>query len=256
MAEKIAPEKDELILEVGPGEGILTDILAQKGVDVLAIEKDSRLIPILKDKFKNQKNVTILEDDILKLKIETLTGNWKLKIENYKIVGNIPYYITSHLLRIVLENWPKPKLILFMVQKEVAQRIVAKPPKMSMLSLAVQFYAEAKIVKNVSKNNFRPIPKVDSALIKIIPKQGPEILTKDYKLKTINFFKLARAGFSNKRKQILNSLVNNLKLEKSLIIQALTEAKVDPSRRPESLQIEEWEKLTKLLFPPSPPKLS
>ncbi|TSC73773.1 MAG: 16S rRNA (adenine1518-N6/adenine1519-N6)-dimethyltransferase, partial [Parcubacteria group bacterium Gr01-1014_44] len=217
MAEKIAPEKDELILEVGPGEGILTDILAQKGVDVLAIEKDSRLIPILKDKFKNQKNVTILEDDILKLKIETLTGNWKLKIENYKIVGNIPYYITSHLLRIVLENWPKPKLILFMVQKEVAQRIVAKPPKMSMLSLAVQFYAEAKIVKNVSKNNFRPIPKVDSALIKIIPKQGPEILTKDYKLKTINFFKLARAGFSNKRKQILNSLVNNLKLEKSLI---------------------------------------
>jgi len=235
-----APQKDEIIIEVGPGEGILTEYLAKSGAQIIAIEKDSRLVPILKEKFKEQKNVIIVEKDILKFSPQ----NYKLETGNYKLVGNIPYYLTSHLLRIVLEDWPKPKLILFMVQKEVAQRMVAKVPDMNLLALSVQFFAEVKIIKNVSKGNFRPAPKVDSALVKIIPKDHFD----HDKLFQKNFFKLAQAAFQNKRKQILNSLVHNLKLDKVFTTQKLTEAKINPSRRPESLNLEEWEKLTKLLF--------
>lgn len=251
MAEEIAPEKGELILEVGPGEGILASILAQKGAQVLAVEKDHRLIPALKEKFKNQKNVTITEEDVLKFNQANprfdlgIFKDQTLNSTGYKVVGNIPYYITSHLLRMVLEDWPRPKLILFMVQKEVAQRITAKPPKMNLLALAVQFYAEAKIVKNVSKNNFRPVPKVDSALIKIIPKEKIAY-TKEFQK---NFFKLARAGFGNKRKQILNSLASNLKFDKSFVEGKLAAASIEPVRRAESLTIQEWTELTKLLFP-------
>lgn len=243
IAEEIAPQKGEVILEVGPGEGILTSYLAESGAEVIAVEKDRRLIPILKEKFKSQKNVIIIEGDILKF--DPL--NYNLKAATCKLVGNIPYYLTSYLLRIVLEEWPKPKLILFMVQKEVAKRIVAKPSEMSLLALAVQFFATAKIIRNVSKNNFRPAPKVDSALIKIIPKTVS--YSKEFQKK---FFELAHAAFENKRKQILNSLVKNLKLEKDFITQKLAEVKIEPNRRPETLSLEEWEKLTKLLFSESP----
>ena len=263
MVEEIAPEKGGLVLEVGPGNGILADLLTKKEAKVLAVEKDSRLIPVLKERFKNQKNVIILEGDILKINPAELRFDLfkdqrsNLEKFSYKIVGNIPYYITSHLLRIILEEWPKPKLILFMVQKEVARRITAKPPEMNLLALAVQFYAETKIVKKVSKSNFRPVPKVDSALIKILPKENIPY-SKEFQK---NFFKTARAGFGNKRKQILNSLSENLKLDpkgvasqlyragKSFILQKLAEAKIEPTRRAESLSIEEWVKLTKLLFP-------
>lgn len=239
MTEEIAPKKEEIVLEVGPGEGILAGILAQKGAKVITIEKDSRLIPVLKGK-----NFEVIEEDILKFDPK----KYKLKEGEYKIVGNIPYYITSHLLRIVLEEWPKPKLILFMVQKEVAERITANPPKMNLLALAVQFYAEAKMVKRVSRNNFRPVPKVDSALIKITPK--PSTTWKPGFQK--NFFKTAHACFQNKRKQILSSLSNNLRLPKTTTEKALSEAGIDSNRRPETLNVEEWVKLTKLLFPEPP----
>lgn len=263
MAQGVLPEKKELILEIGPGMGALTEYLAKSEAEVLAIEKDRRLIPILREKFKNQKNVKIVEEDILKFN----PTDYKLKTLNYKLIGNIPYYLTSHLLKIVLDlsadGWPKPKLILFMVQKEIAKRITAKPPKMNLLALAVQFYAEAKIVKNVSRNNFRPRPKVDSAIIKIIPKRQLHCSNESIK----KLFQIARAAFSNKRKQILNSLVNNLKLDpeeaprqnswsyeakKTLVAKKLAEAEIDSARRPESLNIAEWEKLTNLLFPEPP----
>jgi len=138
--------------------------------------------------------------------------------------------------------------------------VTAKPPRMNLLALAVQLFAEVKIVKNVSKGNFRPMPKVDSALVKIIPKSDSEFLTQDYKLQTTNFFQLAQAAFQNKRKQILNSLTNNLTYRAALYLQGcpvsfkdflsqkLAEAGIEPTRRPESLKLEEWEKLAKLLF--------
>src|SRR3989338_3838064 len=139
-------EKDT-ILEVGPGTGNLTQKLAEKAGKVIAVEKDRRLIEQLKEKFKDA-NAEIVEFDVLKLNIETLIENLKLKIENYKIVANIPYYITSRFLRTVFEKWPKPELIVLTIQKEVAQRIMAKPaqagkpPHMNLLALSVQYYSE------------------------------------------------------------------------------------------------------------------
>ena len=129
------------------------------------------------------------------------------------------------------------------MQKEVAKRITAKPPKMSLLALSVQFYADAKILKYISKENFRPVPKVDSALIKIIPKEKLPLAGEETK----KFFKLARAGFSGKRKQILNSLSTGLKIKKEELIVKLQEAGIDSKRRPESLEIREWLKLSQIL---------
>ena len=229
----------DVVLEVGAGTGLLTKKLVETGVKIIAVEKDRNLIPALKKKFESQKNVIIIQGDILKSNPQ----NYKLRTMNYKLVGNIPYYLTSHLIRIVLEDWPKPKTILFVVQKEVAKRITAKPPKMSLLALSVQFYADAKILKYISKENFRPVPKVDSALIKIIPKEKLPLAGEETK----KFFKLARAGFSGKRKQILNSLSTGLKIKKEELIVKLQEAGIDSKRRPESLEIREWLKLSQIL---------
>ncbi|OHB17837.1 MAG: ribosomal RNA small subunit methyltransferase A [Parcubacteria group bacterium RIFCSPLOWO2_01_FULL_40_65] len=224
---------NDTVLEIGPGTGNLTEKLSIKAGKVIAIEKDRRLIESLKEKFKN-KNVEIVESDVLKLKIETL-------IENYKIVANIPYYITSNLLRIILEKWPKPKLIVLTIQKEVAQRIISKSPRMNLLALSVQFFAEPKIVGYISKENFRPRPKVDSAIIKLMPKEklpseNPEKL-----------FKITRAGFSGKRKQLINSLSINLKKEKIEIEKALKKAEINLKSRPEQLELKAWITLEKLL---------
>src|SRR3989338_10975120 len=263
MVQEIAPQKGEVIIEVGPGEGVLTEHLAKSEARIIAVEKDHRLIPSLKEKFKYQKNVTITEEDILKFDPKKLRFDLfadprsNLGIFNYKLVGNIPYYLTSHLLRITLEDWPKPKSILFMVQKEVAQRMTAKPPRMNLLALSVQFFAKAKIVKKISRGNFRPTPKVDSALVKIIPK---EKFAFD-KLFQKNFFQLAQAAFQNKRKQILNSLTNNLTYRAALFVQGspvsfkdflnqkMAGAGIEPTRRPESLSVEEWERITKAFWP-------
>src|SRR3989344_1984409 len=166
--------KKDLVIEIGPGTGNLTEKLAQKAGLVVAIEKDRRLIDILKGKFKNQANIKIIESDILTLGIETLNENGKFRIEDYhyKVVANIPYYITSRFLRKIFEEWPKPELIVLTIQKEVARRIMAKPPHMNLLALSVQYYSEPEIINYVSKGNFRPIPKVDSAIIRLIPKKG------------------------------------------------------------------------------------
>ncbi len=246
------------VIEVGAGTGLLTEKLAKTGAQILAVEKDRRLISNLQGKFKSQRNVhpvnsaeggavkqqfnrvEIVESDILQFNPQ----KYKLKDDSYKIIGNIPYYLTSHLLKTVLEEWPKPKLILFMVQKEVAERIVAKPPEMSLLALAVQVYAEAEIIKFVSKENFYPKPKVDSALIKIIPRDQ-SLVSKN---SAPNFFRLIRAGFSGKRKQLINSLSANLKIPKELLLVALQKAEINPQTRPQSLSLNEWLKLNQILF--------
>ena len=230
---------DDIVLEVGAGTGLLTEKLAETSARIIAVEKDRNLIPILETKFKNQKNVTIIEGDILRFDLNlTKVEPWK-----YKVVGNIPYYLTSHLIRKVLEDWPTPKLILFMLQKEVAQRIVAKPPKMNLLALSVQLYADAQIMRSVSKKNFWPEPKVDSALIKILPKDRDAKEKNDIE----KILKLARLAFSGKRKQILNSLSTGLKIPKEKLIGTLQEAGIDSKRRPESLEISEWLKLNQTL---------
>ena len=228
--------KNDIVLEIGPGLGILTKELAKKAKKVIAIEKDEKLVKILKKELAHFKNIKIIEGDILKLPVTS----YQLPV-TYKLVANLPYYITSPVIRKFLEeeNPPafaeasagRPKLMVLMVQKEVAERICAKPPEMSLLSVAVQFYSQPKIVKIVKKESFWPRPKVDSAIIKLT--------TNNRQLTTINtnlFFKIVKAGFSQPRKQLKNNLKNIFGKNTERILQKL---KIEPTWRAETLSIDE-----------------
>lgn len=240
--------KDDIILEIGPGTGNLTELLAEKVLQqgsgqagrVIAVEKDHRLIDSLKKEMPN--NVEIIEANILKLDITRVTlvlQGSPLQLQ-YKIVGNIPYYITSHLLRTIFESWPQPKLIVFTVQKEVAQRIVAKPPDMSLLSLSIQFYSEPKIISYVSRGNFRPIPKVDSAILKLTTNDKRQ--TTDTK----KFFEIVRLGFSSKRKKLISNLAK--KFDKIILEKAFNRLGLKETSRAEELSLDNWLDLVKVLF--------
>ena len=235
-------KKGDKIIEIGPGLGTLTSFLAESRAKVIAVEKDHKLVDYLKNKFANQKNVTIIEDDILRFDPK----NYKLKAISYKLVGNIPYYLTSHLLRLIFEKWPCPKTVVLTLQKEVAQRIVAKPPNMSLLAVSVQYYSKPEIIDYIPRRSFYPAPEVDSAIIKLVPRE--QFVT--YRENTKNFFRIVRAGFSGKRKQLINSLARGLKIKKDTIESKLKAAGVDPRRRAETLTLEEWQKITNTL--PSP----
>ena len=236
-------KKDDIILEVGPGTGNLTKKLASAAKEVIAVEKDGRLIDQLKTKFSENGNVKIIEGDILEFNPEA----YSLKSGEYKIVANIPYYIPSHFLRIIFESagWrmAQPKLIVLMIQKEVAQRIMAKPPHMNLLALSVQFYAEPKIISSVSRGSFQPMPKVDSAIIKLETRDTRhETREKQEKL-----FEIIRAGFSEKRKQLIGNLAKNFGATKEKIKNILSSAGIKENARAENLSLEEWQKLAKLL---------
>ena len=229
--------KDDIILEVGPGTGLLTRKLAEKAKNVIAIEKDRRLIRSLHEIFKNYPNIEIVEADILKLPVTS----YQLLI-NYKIVANIPYYITSNFLRKVFEEFPKPELIVLTIQKEVAQRIIVKPPHVNLLALSVQYYSEPEIIGNISKNNFRPVPRVDSAIIRLRPKAlslEPE--------ETEKLFALMKIGFSEKRKQLAPILSKKLKIGKERILESFGQAGIESTARAENLSLEQWGTLSKLL---------
>lgn len=238
-------EKDT-ILEIGPGIGNLTKELAKRvkpalhrtrsgGGEVIAIEKDPKMIEILKETTKNLKNVKIIQSDILKL------PKSKLPTKNYKLVANLPYYIVSPVIRKFLENKNQPKLMVLMVQKEVAQRICATPPNMNLLAVSVQFYAKPKIISFVSKKSFWPKPKVDSAIIKIIPRKSALLSASIPK----RFFRIAKAGFSQPRKQLINNLSKGLKIDRDKIKNWLLKNKVHPNLRAESLSLKDWINLTK-----------
>ena len=236
---------EDIVLEVGPGLGVLTIELAKKVKKVIAVEKDKRMAEILKSVLadKNIKNVEVVEDDILKL----LTSNFQLlnkllitnyKSQKYKVAANIPYYLTSVLIRKFLESENPPQSMTLMIQKEVAQRICARPPKMTLLSVAVQFYAEPKIISYVSKNSFWPKPKVDSAIIKIIPRTTR--ISECHPNNPNIFFNLIRAGFSQPRKQLINNLSKGLKISREKTSQILNQAGILPTQRPGELPVEKW----------------
>ena len=245
IVETAEISKEDLVLEVGPGTGNLTEKLSERANQVVAIEKDSRLIKSLKERFKDS-NVEIEEGDILKVDIRTLLDH-RIPLSKasgnvgYKIVANIPYYITSNLLRSIFEKWPRPELIVLTVQKEVAKRIVVKPPDMNLLALSIQFYSDAEIISYVSKGSFRPIPKVDSAIIKLTPRDQP--LLTDPKM----FFKLIRAGFSGKRKQLVNNLAKNFGMIKEDILKVFEKIGIEPAIRAENLSLNQWIELSKLM---------
>jgi 16S rRNA (adenine1518-N6/adenine1519-N6)-dimethyltransferase len=231
-AAELSP--NDTVLEIGPGTGNLTKLLSQRAGKIIAIEKDRRLIEDLKIKFPN---VKVIEEDIL----EFNPKEHGLKEGAYKIAANIPYYITSSLLRTIFEKWPKPKLIILTVQREVAKRIVANPPDMSLLALSVQFYSSPEIIGYVSRGSFRPMPKVDSAIIKITPHNKPPATDPEM------FFRLARAGFSEKRKQLVNNLVKNFGMMREDLLKILEKGGIKPDIRAENLSLNQWIELSKLM---------
>ncbi len=235
--------KSDIVLEVGPGLGGLTEKIAQKVKTVIAVEKDGKIIRILKENLADLDNVEIIEGDILKqfsifnfCPFGTSPAGRQFS-KNYKVIANIPYYLTSYLVRRLLELDNPPQLIVFLMQKEVAERICASPPKMTLLSVSVQIYSKPEILYYVPKQSFWPKPKVDSAIIKISNIQKP----KGVDIKKI--FKLVKAGFSSPRKQLANNLSKKLKIDKEEIKTALIELGFDAQIRAERLTVNDWTSL-------------
>jgi len=231
----ITPEDD--ILEIGPGLGNLTRHLALAGHSVTAVELDKALFPALKRVVAPYQNIRLMQGDILRLDPAGL-----MKSPNYLVVANIPYYITSALLRHLLESGGHPKRLVLTVQEEVAERICAEPGKMSLLSLSVQVYGTPSIVAHIPAEAFYPAPKVDSAVLRVEILPEPAIPTA--LLET--FFSLIKAGFSQKRKTLRNSLSGGLGIAPAGAEKMLAEAGLDPMRRAETLSMEEWERLCKV----------
>jgi len=224
----------DIVIEVGPGMGVLTKALLDAGAKVFAIEKDFDLIAYLTQKFGNNKNLKIVHQDALFFDAS--------HFEKYKVVSNLPFYIASPIIRKFLESANPPELMVVMVQKEVAEKITAKPGnrERGVLTLAVEFYGDAEIIATVSKNSFRPQPKVDASVIKIVPQKKPDIAPK-------LFFRIVKAGFSAKRQQIHNSLAATLRLPKDQVISMLKKSNIDPQKRAEDLMLEDWIKLSKII---------
>lgn len=234
MLEAADIKDGDTVLEVGPGLGILTKEIIKKNCKILAIEKDKNLIPYLENKFKDNKNIEIRQSDILREKI-----NFK----DYKIIANLPFYLTSRFLRIFLEYENKPSVMVLLMQREVAERVIAENNNTSVLSIACSLYADAKIIRSVSRRAFYPKPDVDCAVIKFNVFDKPKYKIEDIEL----FFKIVKAGFSARRKQIHNNLSSGLVISGDKIKNILEKAKIDPTRRAQTLSLEEWVKLYEFL---------
>jgi 16S rRNA (adenine1518-N6/adenine1519-N6)-dimethyltransferase len=229
-----------VIVEVGPGLGILTKELAGQAGWVIAIELDDKLAGLIKQTLASFNNVTIINDDVLELEPEDLLKGQAAT--GYKVVANLPYYIASPVLRHFLEASAKPQTMLVMVQKEVAEAIVAKAGDMSLLSASVQFYGEPRIISYVPAQCFYPAPKVDSALLRIDLYPQPAVAVTDEG----SFFDLVRAGFAAPRKQMVNSLAQGLGRAKTVILPLLERADIASQRRAETLTLEEWARLWRI----------
>ncbi len=233
---------DDTVIEVGPGLGVLTNELARRAGKVVAVELDSRLAGLLRESLATFPNVIIVTEDILRVDPARLLrpeGGAETP-PSYKVVANLPYYITSAVLRHFLESSLPPQLMLVMVQREVAAQIVAKPGDMSLLSISIQVYGKPEIVAKVPARSFYPPPNVDSALLRVTVYPHPAV---DFGADREGFFRLVRAGFSTPRKQLVNSLANGLDLPKTEILPLLEKAGILPQRRAETLTLEEWGRL-------------
>ncbi len=194
---------DDVVLEIGPGLGSLTCYLSDAARHVIAVEIDRTLLPPLRSVLAARSNVSIVEGDILKLDPTELLSHYLTnELPNYKVVANIPYYITSAIIRHLLEADIKPQSIVLTIQQEVAQRIIAQPDDMNLLAVSVQFYGVPRIVQRIPAGAFYPAPDVDSAVVRIDLPDQPRVTVKDVDW----FFKVAKAGFGQKRKQLHNSL--------------------------------------------------
>ena len=227
IVNSIDINKDDIVLEIGPGLGAITVELSKKAKKVVCVEKDKEMIEKLKEKVGD--NVEIINADALEFIKNT-------DLEKYKVVANIPYYITSSIIQGLLESDNQPSDIYLMIQKEVGHRICAKPGDMSVLAISVQYYAIPKILFNVSKNSFYPAPKVDSAFIQIKP-NGTK--------RNDEFFKLIKKGFSHPRKKLANNLE-----ARELVENWLKENNLKAGERAENLSVEQWKDLFNLMKKP------
>lgn len=223
---------DDAVVEVGAGLGTLTRPLAEQAGRVVAIELDDRLIDILHARLADLPNVEIVHGDVLQM-------SDAFPRHRYKVVANLPYYITSAVLRRFLERKPRPRLMVVTVQREVAQRIVARPGEMSMLAVSVQFYGRPHIVARLKAGAFYPPPKVDSTVVRVDVGEHPVVTLPDG-VDEVTFFRVARAGFAQKRKTLRNSLSAGLGLPRTRVEEALARAGVDARRRPQTLGLQEW----------------
>ena len=229
------------VLEVGPGIGALTAVLAQEAASVTAVELDGRLIPILQNELSPYDNVTIVHGDIL-------TENpADFFTKPYKVVANVPYYITGAILRHLLSSTPKPSRMVLTMQKEVAERITAVPSQMSMLAVSVQFYGTATVVDTIKAGAFWPRPKVDSAVIVIdlgetASSTGSAQAVDRSNIDEKKFFRLVKVGFAQKRKQLQKNL-RALGYPRETIMAKLEQAGIAPNRRAQSLSIPDWVRL-------------
>ncbi len=234
----------EVVLEIGPGEGALTEKLAPRCQKLIAIELDDRLIENLRQKFQNQKNVQIIHGDVLDLDLNRILKENEVSRGAYKVVANLPYYITSPIIRRFLENELAPSEMILMVQKEVGQRIVAEPGQMSLLAVSVQFYARAQYLFDVSRVAFNPVPRVDSAVLSIKTLKQENIKTnKEIK----GFFRIVKMGFAAKRKTLANNLAGGLQKDKKEIEQILKNQGFAKTVRAQELSVEDWEGLVEVL---------
>ena len=249
-AAELSPS--DVVIEIGPGLGILTKELAKQTAKVIAVEIDAEIVSILGKKMSPFANAKVIHDDILKISPEQLLEvgtDPKVRpysaSQNYKVVANLPYYITSPVLRHFLEASAKPSMMVVMVQKEVGEAVVAAPGKMSLLSLRVQFYSKPTLIAYVPARSFYPPPKVDSVILRLDVYPKPLVEVSD----AASFFDIISCGFCSPRKQLRNSLAQALGMPPSQVAPLLEKTGVEAQRRAETLDLEEWKKLWETFAP-------
>jgi len=241
----------DIVVEIGSGLGILTEGLAKRGAKVIAVELDSKLVTLLKKRLAAFPDVKIVHADILKVTpAQLLKDNLPASelVRGYKVIANIPYYITSPVLSHFLEAQPRPSEMVVMVQKEVGEAIAATPGKMSLLSVKVQFYSKPAIISYVPAASFYPPPKVDSVILRLDVYSQPPLI-KSGVSDVAGFFDVVMHGFSAPRKQLHNSLAHSLEMPPSQVASLLEKAGIEAKRRAETLSLEEWRGLWKIFAP-------
>lgn len=227
------PVASDTVLEIGPGLGVMTRPLADRAGKLVAVETDRVLAELLRR--DAPANLSVIEADILEFDFSSLPSG-------YKVIANIPYYLTSKIFRLLLENRNPPGIMSLLIQKEVAERIVAKPGKLNILALSVQYYAEPEIVAVVQRHKFWPAPAVDSAILRVVRRPQPA-----FEADPAELFRLIKAGFGEKRKQLKNSLAGGLNLSTELSVTILGEAALSPTARAQELSLAEWERLYRVV---------
>lgn len=238
---------DEIVLEIGAGLGTLTRRLARDAGHVVTVELDQRLTPVLRDELTGLDNVTLVQGDILALDpaalVEAVSEPPPASPAPYQVVANLPYYITSAVLRHLLEARLKPRRMVLTVQREVAERIVAEPGQMSLLAVSVRFYGQPQLLFRIKPGSFYPAPGVESAVVRVDLRAATPVPVQDAPA----FFRVVRAGFAQRRKQLRNGLAAGLRRPPDEVAAKLREVDVDPRRRPQTLSLEEWARVARAL---------